>query len=270
MTSPEICFRLGKTESYLVNRLRKKGFVHLTLFDPEVRDASTLAKLAERSEEMGTDGFMVGGSTVYFREMMDEAIKAIKSVSSLPVIIFPSNITSVSPHADAIFYMSLLNSLEWWFILGAQIHGSLMVKEYGLEPIPMGYVVFKGETSVAVVGRAFPLPESKPNIVASYALAAQLLGMRLIYLEAGSGAESPIPPDLIRIVRKVVDIPIVVGGGIRSGRDAANAIRAGADIIVTGTLVEHEPHKLAEVVEHAAEAAKERPPAISRYMGARV
>ncbi|MEM1972302.1 MAG: phosphoglycerol geranylgeranyltransferase, partial [Nitrososphaerota archaeon] len=188
-------------------------------------------------------------------------------VSSLPVIIFPSNITSVSPYADAIFYMSLLNSLEWWFILGAQIHASFLVKEYGLEPIPMGYVVFKGETSVAAVGRAFPLPESKPAIVASYALAAQLLGMRLIYLEAGSGADSPIPPQLIRIVRKAVDIPIIVGGGIRSGEDAAEIIRAGADIIVTGTLVEQAPERLAGLVKSARMAARERPPAITRYTG---
>ncbi|MEM2197612.1 MAG: geranylgeranylglyceryl/heptaprenylglyceryl phosphate synthase [Nitrososphaerota archaeon] len=261
-----LSFRLGKTESYLINRLREKGFVHLTLFDPEAKDASSLAELAEKSEEMGTDGFMVGGSTVYFREMMDEAIRAIKSVSNLPVIIFPSNITSVSPHADAIFYMSLLNSLEWWFILGAQIHGALMVKEYRLEPIPVGYVVFKGETSVAAVGRAFPLPESKPNLAASYALAAQLLGMRLIYLEAGSGAESPIPPDVIRTVRRVVDIPIIVGGGIKSGQSAAEAILAGADIIVTGTLVEQDPQKLAEITDYSRRAAREREPAISRYI----
>ncbi len=270
MNRCETGFRIGKTENYLVNKLREKGFVHLTLFDPEVLDTRNLAKLAERSEEMGTDGFMVGGSTVYFKEMMDEAIKAIKSVSDLPVIIFPSNITSLSPYADAVFYMSLLNSLEWWFILGAQIHGSFMVKEYHLEPIPVGYVVIKGETSVATVGRAFPLPENKPNIVASYALAAQMLGMRLIYLEAGSGAESPIPPNLIRVVRKTVDVPLIVGGGIRSGQAAAQAIRAGADIIVTGTLAEHDPQKLAEVVEYSREAAKERAPALSRYIDARL
>jgi len=261
-----IAYKLGKTESYLVERLRDRGFVHLTLFDPEVKDPETLAKLAETSQDVGTDGFMVGGSTVHFREVMDEAIKAIKSVSDLPVIIFPSNITSVSPYADAIFYMSLLNSLEWWFILGAQIHGSHIVRSYGLEPIPMGYVVFKGETSVAVVGRAFPLPEDKPNIVASYALAAQLLGMRLVYLEAGSGAESPIPPGVINIVRGSVEIPIVVGGGIRSSSDAANIVRAGADIIVTGTLVEQDPQRLAEIIGAAGEAARERPPALSRYL----
>lgn len=266
MSSSGCSFRLGKTETYLVNLLREKGYVHLTLFDPELKDAESLSRLARLSEEMGTDGFMVGGSTVYFREMMDEAIKAIKSVSSLPVIIFPSNITSVSPHADAIFYMSLLNSLEWWFILGAQIHASFLVKEYGLEPIPMGYVVFKGDTSVAAVGRAFPLPENKPAIVASYALAAQLLGMRLIYLEAGSGAESPVPAELVRVVRKAVDIPIIVGGGIKSGVEAAEAVRAGADIVVTGTLVERAPERLAQVIGSVREAAKERPPALSRYI----
>jgi phosphoglycerol geranylgeranyltransferase len=264
--SPHFSFRVGKTESYLVGLLREKGYAHLTLFDPEVRDPGSLAELARLSEEMGTDGFMIGGSTVYSREMMDAAIKAVKSVSKLPVIIFPNNITAVSPYADAIFYMSLLNSLEWWFILGAQIHGSGIVREYGLEAIPMGYIVFKGDTSVAAVGRAFPLPEDKPSVVASYALAAQFMGMRFVYLEAGSGAHSMTPPPLISSVRRAVEIPIIVGGGIMSREAAYSAIKSGADIIVTGTLVERDPERLGEVIGGAGEAAGIRRAAHDRYM----
>jgi phosphoglycerol geranylgeranyltransferase len=264
--SSQYFFRVGRTEGYLIGLLRKKGYAHLTLFDPEVRDPESLKELARLSDEIGTDGYMIGGSTVYSREMMDEAIKAVKSVSKLPVIIFPNNVTSVSPLADAIFYMSLLNSLEWWFILGAQIHGSFTVKTYGLEAIPMGYIVFRGDTSVAAVGRAFPLPQDKPAIVASYALAAQFMGMRLVYLEAGSGADSSITPSLLSAVRKAVDIPIIVGGGIRSRETAYALVQSGADIIVTGTLVEQSPEMLSDVIRGAREGAAHRRAACERYL----
>ncbi|HDI73572.1 MAG TPA: geranylgeranylglyceryl phosphate synthase family protein, partial [Candidatus Korarchaeota archaeon] len=113
-------------------------------------------------------------------------------------------------------YNNLLNSVDHYFIIGAQSQGAVLIKQYGLEAIPMGYMVFGGDTAVAAMGRALPLPPSRGEVAACYALAAQYLGMRFVYLEAGSGAREPIPPETIRAVRRVLEIPLIVGGGIRS------------------------------------------------------
>jgi len=250
--------RPGRTERYLLERLETHGCVHLTLFDPENHTLEELARLAGAAEAQGTDAFMVGGSTVYSHERFDESIKRIKENTSLPVIIFPNNVNAISRHADAIFFMSLLNSLEWWFILGAQIHGSLLVKEYGLEAIPMGYIVFSSDTSVAIMGRVFPLPATKPLIAASYALAAQYLGMRLIYLEAGSGATEPVSPEGVSAVKSIINVPLIVGGGIRTPEQARKTVEAGADMIVTGTLAERNIEGLGSIVRAIKEAGARR------------
>ncbi len=250
--------RLGRTEKYLLDRLESDGCVHMTLFDPENHTLDEAARLISNAEKQGTDAFMVGGSTVYSHERFDEFIKRIKENTSLPVIIFPNNVNAISKYADAIFFMSLLNSIEWWFILGAQIHGSFLVKEYGLEAIPMGYIVFGSDTSVAAVGRAFSLPVNKPQIAASYALAAQYLGMRFIYLEAGSGATMPIPPEGVSAVKNTINVPLIVGGGIRTPEQAKTTVEAGADMIVTGTLAERNIEELGKVIRAAKEAASRK------------
>ncbi|MCS7094747.1 MAG: geranylgeranylglyceryl/heptaprenylglyceryl phosphate synthase [Thaumarchaeota archaeon] len=250
--------KVGKVESYLHGVIEEKGVAHLTLLDPENVQAEVMRNLVESAESQGTDAFLVGGSTIYSREAYDEAIKTIKSSTDRPVIIFPNNVNAVSRYADAIFFMSLLNSLEWWFILGAQVHGAFLVKEYGLEAIPMGYIVFGSESSVAVVGRVYPIPIHKPNIAAAYALAAQYLGMRVVYLEAGSGVPEPLPSDLIRTVKRVVDLPVIVGGGIKSREQARDVARSGADMIVTGTLAEREVCSLGSVIEGIREGVSLR------------
>jgi phosphoglycerol geranylgeranyltransferase len=250
--------KIGKTESYLLDVVAREGCCHLTLLDPENLGQEALARVVKSAEEQGTDAFMVGGSTIWSHESYDIAVRTIKENTSKPVIIFPNNVNAVSRYADAIFYMSLLNSLEWWFLLGAQIHGSFLVKEYGLEAIPMGYIVFGTGTSVAVVGRVYPIPEEKPNIAAAYALAAQYLGMRFVYLEGGSGAAEPLSPRLIRTVRSAIDVPLIVGGGIRTEEHARRAVEAGADLVVTGTLAERDVSALGKVISALKEAGAKR------------
>ncbi|MCS7136703.1 MAG: geranylgeranylglyceryl/heptaprenylglyceryl phosphate synthase, partial [Nitrososphaerota archaeon] len=147
------------------------------------------------------------------------------------------------------------NSTDWYYIVGAQMQGSFLVKKYGLEAIPMGYLVFGSDTTVSAIGRVLPLPLNKGEVAAGYALAAQYLGMRFVYLEAGSGAQSPIPPDTIRTVRDTVEITIVVGGGITSPENSYVLAKAGADIIVTGTIVERS--KNAELLSRIIQAARE-------------
>ncbi len=154
------------------------------------------------------------------------------------MILFPSNITGISRYADAVWFMSLVNSLDPYFIMGAQVLGAPLVKKYELEAIPLGYIVVGEGGAVGVVGRAQPIPYQKPELATAHALAAQYLGMRFVYLEAGSGAKHPVPPEMIRIVKSSIEVPLVVGGGIKTGEGAKGAVVAGADIIVTGNITE--------------------------------
>jgi len=181
---------------------------------------------------------MVGGSTFVSQVHLDAVVKAIKSTVNLPTILFPNNVSGISQHADAIWFMSLLNSVDPYFIIGAHVLGAPLVRKFGLEPISMGYIIVGEGGTASIIGKAIPVPYDKPELAAAHALAAKYLGMHFIYLEGGSGAKNPVPPEMIHTVKKVVDIPLVVGGGIRTKEQAVTAALAGADIIVTGNLIE--------------------------------
>ena len=240
--------KIGKVEEYLLKKLEAGEKLHLLLLDPEESPADQAAGIAREAEKAGSDGIMVGGSTFFSQSLLDEFVKSLKSSVSIPVIIFPNNITSITRYADAIWFMSLLNSVDHYFIIGAQSQGAVLVKQYGLEAIPMGYIVFGGDTAVSAMGRALPLPPDRGEVAACYALAAQYLGMRFVYLEAGSGARKPLPPSTIKAVRKAVEIPLIVGGGIRSPEAAISVLEAGADIIVTGTIAEESLERCKNII----------------------
>lgn len=216
----------------------EKKTVHLTLLDPEKQTPEEAGKAALSAFDGGTDGIMVGGSLGVPEEDLDATVESIKKNVELPVILFPGGVTGISKRADAIFFMSLLNSKNPYFITGAQAVGAPLVKDAGVEPIPMGYIVIEPGGAVGRVGEADLIPRNKPEVAAGYALAAQYFGMRLVYLEAGSGAEKHVPEEMISAVKEAVNIPVIVGGGIKTGTDARAVASAGADIIVTGTVVE--------------------------------
>lgn len=237
---------IGPVERYLKSRIEEEGAIHITLIDPEDSPPARASELAQMAEEAGSSAIMVGGSTAVETSAIDDVVKAIKENSKLPVILFPGNVSGISKYADAIWFMSLLNSTDPYFLIGAQALGAPLVKKYGIEPIPMGYIVVGGESAVGFIGYARSIPENKPELAAIYALAGEYLGMRFVYLEAGSGAPKPIPPTMVYAVRKLCSIPIIVGGGIRSPDSAEELVRAGANVVVTGTLVEEsEDAKLA-------------------------
>lgn len=229
---------LGPTEKYLLEKIRNNGSIHITLIDPEKVTASGASKISENSQSSGTAAIMIGGSTFASQAHLDEVVKAIKASVKIPTILFPNNITGISSHADAIWFMSLLNSVDPYFLMGAQILGAPLVKKYGLEPISMGYIIVGDGGTAGIVGKAISVPYDKPELAAAHALAGQYLGMRFIYLEGGSGAKTPVPPEMIRAVKHLLDIPLIVGGGIRSKEQAIAAASAGADIIVTGNVTE--------------------------------
>jgi len=184
---------------------------------------------------------MVGGSTITSSQELDETIRTIKESSSLPTILFPNGVSGISRLADAIFFMSLLNSSQPRYITGAQALGAPVVKRFKLEPIPLGYIlVGNSTTAVSSVSRAELIPYSKPELAASYALAAQYLGMRFVYLEAGSGAGNPVDPNMVRKVSSELEVPLIVGGGIGTPHQARELAHAGASAIVTGTVLERE------------------------------
>jgi phosphoglycerol geranylgeranyltransferase len=148
--------------------------------------------------------------------------------------------------------MSLLNSSDPYFIFGAHVLGAPLVKKFGLEPIPLGYIIV-GEGGVAsIVGRAFPIPSDRPELAVAHALAAEYLGMRFVYLEAGSGVKNPVPPNMIRAVKSTIGVPLIVGGGIRTSKQAREAVESGADAIVTGNIIEEsgEGNRLKELISN--------------------
>ena len=242
---------VGRVEEYLLEKIKEYGSIHITLIDPEKVTPAQASEIAERAQASGTSAIMIGGSTFVSQTHLDEVVTSIKNLVNIPAILFPNNITGVSRHADAIWFMSLMNSVDPYFIMGAQVLGAPLVKKYELEPISMGYVIVGEGGTASVVGKAIPVPYDKPELAVAHALAGQYLGMHFIYLEGGSGAKAPVPPEMIRAVRRYIDIPLVVGGGIKNKESALAAVTAGANIIVTGNVVEaiDAQERLAEIIE---------------------
>ncbi len=227
----------GRVESKILKRISKKGTTCAVLVDPEDFTADKAAAVSLVAQRAGADMILVGGSTVSDQRELDAVVMRIKKSVTCPVILFPGNITGVSQFADAILFSCLLNSTNPYFIIGAQALGSLKVYKSRLESIPMGYLVFGNASSTSFVGQTTGVPFDKPNIAVMYALAAMYLGMRSLYLEAGSGSTETIPPETIRAVRRYYSGLLIVGGGITSPERAREIARAGADVIVVGNLV---------------------------------
>lgn len=230
---------MGKVLDYLEDRLRG-GPIHFTLIDPEKSDGAQAARIARGAVELGSHAILLGGSTGISPARMGEVATAVKASVRVPTIIFPEGTGSLSPVPDAILFMSLLNSRNLDLVIRAHARASRAVRQLGLEPIPLGYLVIAPGMRVGEVGEADVVARDDLATAEGYALAAEYLGMRFVYLEAGSGAPSPVPAALVRGVRSVLSIPLVVGGGIRSGAEAEALLDAGAEALVTGTVTEEE------------------------------
>ena len=234
-------------EKYLSSIIARDGAAHLTLIDPAKQSPKVAGEIASDAERAGSSGIMVGGSTRAGGKVLDRTVIAVKDSSDLAVILFPASEAGISKHADAIFFMSMLNSRDPYFISGAQMLGATLVKKYRLEVLPMAYLIVEPGGEAGRVGKAELIPRNKSELAAAYALAAKYLGMKLVYLEAGSGAEMPVPVGMVKTVRKFFDGTLIVGGGIRTPKAASERVRAGADIIVTGTMVEKSADRVARI-----------------------
>ena len=227
-----------KVWSLIEETIRSRN-MHMTLIDPAKQDLRVAGDISRAAEAAGTDAMMVGGSTGVTQENLDGTVDEIKKHCSLPVIYFPSGANAIAKDCDAIYFMSMLNSRNVRNLTGEHWRGAPVIKRLGLETIAMGYVVVEPGMKVGEVGEADVVLRDDISRAVGYALTAEYFGMALVYLEAGSGAPAPVPVDMVRAVRENVGIPIVVGGGIVDPSDARSLGAAGADIIVTGTLVEN-------------------------------
>ena len=240
---------MSRVEDYINNELKKHKKICFALLDSE--NFNDISNIARKVEMLGASAILVGGSSAIDQLDLDRLVISIKSTTSIPVILFPGNVTGVSPNADAILFTSLLNSEDPYFISGAQALGALLVKKYKIEPLPTGYIIIGENTTAWFIGRAKGIPFEKSNIAVMYSLAAQYLGMRFVYLEAGSGAKKNISKEMVSNVRKYYEGLLIVGGGIRDSLVAKELVDAGADILVVGTLLERDPQweeKLADII----------------------
>jgi len=228
----------NKVELFLKSELKKKKALLFVLIDSEVSKLETSKKLARDVEKIGASAILVGGSSATDQIEMAKVVKGIKQGIKIPIILFPGNITGVVPDADAILFSSLMNSENPYFITQAQALGAPNVLKFGLEPLPTAYLVIGDGTSAWFIGSARGIPFEKPKIAAAYALAAQFLGMRFVYLEAGSGAKSTVTPEMVKTVRKTFNGFLIVGGGIKDVKTTKELVTAGADALVIGTFLE--------------------------------
>jgi len=230
--------KIGKTEEY-INRMSEEGKgVFMGLIDPDKQSPEEGAKLAKLMAEGGADIIMLGGSIGAQGPVLDETARMIKNATEKPLHIFPGNVSNITEQADSIYFMSLINSKNPYWISGAQALGAHTVKRYGIEAIPTAYLVFEPGQTVGWVGEAHLLPRNKPDLAVAYATAAELMGMRFVILESGSGAPSPVPKEIVAAIKKFTGLKIIVAGGVKTPEQAAELIKAGASGIHIGTKIE--------------------------------
>lgn len=229
----------SKVYNHLLSIRKKKGAGYIVLIDPDKKSKNGLADKVKKINNSGVDAILVGGSLM-MDGLCSDRVAQIKSLAEIPVIFFPGGISQLNSHYDAILFMSIISGRNPHYLIGEQVIAAPIVKDLGIEAIPTGYLLLDGgsDSAVQFMSGTAPIPMDKPDISIAHALAAQYLGKKLIYLEAGSGAKQAVPNELIKEVVEHVDIPLIVGGGIRTPEAAREKVKAGASFVVTGTIIE--------------------------------
>jgi len=224
----------------------KKSFA--VLIDPDKVDNEKIDQLLTLATEAKVDYFFVGGSLV-ISSHLDECIQQIKADSNIPVLLFPGSPSQVSKYADALLYLSLISGRNPELLIGQHVISAPFVKKSGLEIMPTGYMVIDGgaPTTVSYISNATPIPADKNEIAMCTAMAGEMLGMKLIYMDAGSGAKRPITETMIEKVARSIEIPLIIGGGITEPEKAYRNCKAGADVIVVGNAIEKDPSLIKEI-----------------------
>jgi len=216
-----------------------KGAGYLVLVDPDRWEMDEVETFIKKINTSGADGIMVGSSLI-LGEGSQRKIKRIQETASLPVILFPGNVNQLTPYVDAVFFLSVISGRNPQFLIGDQVQAAPMIRELGIEPIATAYMLIESGrvTTAEFVSNSKPIPRDKDEIAVAHALAAEYLGFKFIYLEAGSGAQYSVTPQMVKAVSSYTDVPVIVGGGIEDPELAAELVKAGASFIVTGNVLE--------------------------------
>jgi phosphoglycerol geranylgeranyltransferase len=216
------------------------------LIDPDFgQDEAQLERTVQNACMAKADLIFVGGSLLTSASF-DRCVALVKQWSTKPVVLFPGSPSQLSRHADAVLFLALISGRNAELLIGHHVTAAPTIKALGIEAIPMGYMLIDGgkPTTVSYVSQTLPIPHNKPGIAAATALAGELLGLRSIYMDTGSGAERTVAPEMIAAVRAAVDLPIIIGGGIRTAEQARQLCEAGADVLVVGTAFEEDPEHI--------------------------
>ncbi len=251
--------KIGKVERYILDKIEQEGAILSVLIDPDKTPFKEGAKLAELACEAGADVILVGGSIGAQGVVLDKTTKMIREKVDIPIIIFPGSVGGITHYADAIFFMSLLNSRDVYWVSTAQIQAAPVVRKVGLEVIPTAYIVIEPGRAVGWIGNVNLVPRDRPDLAAAAALAGEYLGAHLVIFDSGSGAKEPVSPRFISVVKSALSIPLFYGGGCKTPEQVRAIVEAGADGITIGTAFElvenHEKKK--EQIERMVKAVKE-------------
>jgi len=256
--------KIGKVEKYINEEVEKHGSMLLPLIDPcDYPSPEDAIKTGKGIGEGGAGLILVGGSIGAQGALLDDVVKGVKEETGALILLFPGNIASVTKYADALYFMSLVNSRNPYWIIQAQAAASFQIKSLKLEPLPVAYMVTQPGGTVGWVGDANLIPVNKPSIAAGIALAAQYLGARFIITDRGAGAEGPLPAEFIAKVAKSIDVTYIAGGGIKTPEQAEEIAKAGAHAMQIGSIYEKTPiDKIPELtrqlIKRIREGAKNR------------
>lgn len=237
----------------VIELFKKKKKQLAVLIDPDKLSPEDLIKIAGLAEKAGVNFLFVGGSLLTSDNLF-HCIRTVKENSSIPVVLFPGNSYQLSRNADAMLFLSLISGRNPDMLIGMHVLSAPYIKLSGIETIPTGYMLIDSgkPTSVSYMSNSSPIPNDKKDIAACTAMAGEMLGLRLIFMDAGSGALQTVPEEMVSFVRGSIEVPLIVGGGIRTPEKARSILEAGADIIVVGNLFEENPDLISEFTDVVA------------------
>ncbi len=227
-------------------KVNKKSFA--LLIDPDKQNKNQLLSIIEKANDANTDYFFVGGSLLT-NDSLDLCLNTLKENSTIPIVLFPGNAMQVNDKADGILFLSLISGRNAEMLIGKQVITAPILKKSSLEVLPTGYILIDSgkPTTVSYMSNTTPIPANKNTVAACTAMAGEMLGLKLIFMDGGSGAKNPISEAMIKEVRKSISVPLIIGGGINSGKKAIGNCKAGADIIVVGNAIEKDKSLITEI-----------------------